>query len=323
MLTWVQDHLHNTFFQNTYLLMLMRVCSTLLSYLFWVLAARSLAVDQVGIATGSVTSAMLLAGFAHLGLGYGLVRRLAHSDNPNALLNFSLVTAGLMGLALAGVFLLGLPVWSPRLQPLVSSISTMVLFILLVLSFTLSRIVFYVFLAARRMVFGLYKQTVQSGLGVILLLALHPLLPGYVAAITAYTLALLISLLLAFSFFPQVQPGYRFSLAFKEINVSSFTGYSFANYLLEQIQTIPTTLLPILVLNILGPSFGAYFSIPWSIGLGMVSLAGSVSETLFSEGAYDPTNAAANVRKSARFGFLVTLGMAACAITSEIGRAHV
>jgi O-antigen/teichoic acid export membrane protein len=192
----------------------------------------------------------------------------------------------------------------------------MVLFILLVLSFTLSRIVFYVFLAARRMVFGLYKQTVQSGLGVILLLALHPLLPGYVAAITAYTLALLISLLLAFSFFPQVQPGYRFSLAFKEINVSSFTGYSFANYLLEQIQTIPTTLLPILVLNILGPSFGAYFSIPWSIGLGMVSLAGSVSETLFSEGAYDPTNAAANVRKSARFGFLVTLGMAACAITS-------
>jgi O-antigen/teichoic acid export membrane protein len=315
----IKNHITTPLFQNTYLLMLMRVLSTGFSYLFWVIAARTMPVTQVGIASGSVAVAMLLAGFAHLGLGYGLVRRLSRTENPNGMLNFSLSAAGLTGLSLGTVFLLGVKVWSPELKPLVETFFPFLIFVLLVFALTISRIVFYIFLAARRMVFGLIKQTIQSVLSVILLLILCAVLPGYVGALTAYAFALVISLVFAFIAIPFVQPGYHFSLAARLRDYSSFTKYSLVNYLLEQTQNLPTALLPIIVLNVLGPAASAYFSIPWAIGRGLVSLVGSVSESLFSEGSHEPTRASLYTRRSTQLASFLTLAMlASIALTGPL-----
>ncbi len=310
MSTWAKEQIDNPFFRNTYILMVMRVLSTLFGYLFWVLAARTMAAGSVGIASGSESTALLLSGFAHLGLGYGIVRRLAHTDNPNGLINFALITAGALAVILAAVFLLGVNFWSPKLAPLLDSFYTVLLFILLVLASTLSRIFFSIFLATRRMIFGLLKQTIQSILGVVLLLALRGSMPGYIAALSAYTFALVLSIALSFPFLAAAQPGYKFSLKPRMALLSSFTKYSFVNYLCDQVQAAPSSLLPLIVLNIFGADAGAYFFIPWSIGRGLVTLAGSVSETLFAEGSYSPELNAAYTRKSARLAILLALGMA-------------
>ena len=77
---------------------MMRFLGAGLGFLFWALAARTMTADNVGLASGAVSAAMLLAGLAQLGLGYGLVRHLSHTDNPNGLLNLSIVLSGLTAL---------------------------------------------------------------------------------------------------------------------------------------------------------------------------------------------------------------------------------
>lgn len=310
MMTRIKTHLRNSFFLNTYLLIIMRVLGAGLGFLFWALAARTITVNDVGLASGAVSLTALLAGLAQLGLGYGLVRHLAQVDEPNQLLNMSIVISTLAGFGLALLPFISMSAWSPVLLPWRDSLFVTLCFIVLVLSTTLSQLLHWAFLATRRVEFSLIKQTGQAFLAIMWLLMLGKVIPGYLAALAAYTIATVMSLGVAFwVFLPRAQPGYRFDLSFKLSPFTSFTRFSLINHVTDQIQRVPDTLLPLMVIHLLGPSAGAYFFVVWTLARSIAAWAGSIAESLFAEGSNTPALASAFAWRSVKPGLLLAGGM--------------
>jgi len=322
----IKAHLRTSLYLNGYLLIAMRGVSTVFGFLFWALAARMMDTNEVGLASGVISASVFLSGLAQLGLGYGIVRHLPHSKNPNRLLNLSIVIASVMGLLLAFLFLATLHYLSPALLPL-RSIGNSLLFMLLVLSWTLSVLLHWVFVATRRAIFSLTRQTSHMILAVVFFLALVFIIPDFTSALIAHTLAALLSVILSFHALPKAQPGYRFS--FRVVNRQSLSGktisnslrsrfanYSLMNYAAKQAQRAPNTLLPLIVINQLGASEAAYFFVVWTIGTALPALISAFGDSLFAEGSNDPAKASAYARRAVMLSLLLISALAVVVIAS-------
>jgi O-antigen/teichoic acid export membrane protein len=315
MLARLRAHLSDTLFWNTYLLVIMRVFGAGTGGLFWALVARNMPSAEVGIASGAVSAATLMGGLAQLGLGYGLVRYLAAQDDPSPLINFSMLLSGFVSLGLALVFLVTLSWWMPALLPLRADPMLRLIIVLLVVTTALTQIIHWVFLAARRVSFSLWKMMIQSIAALILLPVFLPWLPGYAAAITAYMLSTVIGLVPSFwPFLPQVYPRYRFALTLRPGHQLSFAGYSLMNYVADQLYRAPDTVLPLLILSALGPSAGAYFFVVWIFGRSLTAWAGSLADSMFAEASYAPNLTASLARRSLWGGLALSGGIALAAI---------
>lgn len=326
----ITAHLRTSLFRNTYLLVIMRVFGAATGFIFWALAARSADAGEIGRASGVISVATLFAGLAQLGLGYGLVRHLAGSKNPNGLLNLAIVLSGAASLVLALVYLLTMQLWSPELLPLRSTAAGALIFVLLVVSTTVTQLLHWAFLAARQVSYSLWKMSIQSVLAIALLVVLRPHMSGYLATVTAYMLSTVLALAIAFwPFLPLAQPGYRFSWAFDRSWRSSFAQYSITNYIADQLQRAPDTVLPLIVIEYFGPGAGASFFVIWTLGRSMAAWAGSIAEALFAEGAHDRAKATVYIYKSVTLGLALAGGLAIAAIAGAqfilvaFGRAYI
>lgn len=315
MLTQIRAHLNDRLFWNTYLLVIMRVFGAGTGLLFWAWVARLMPPAEVGIASGAVSAASLMGGLAQLGLGYGLVRHLPAQDDPSPLINFSLLLSGLVSLGLTLIFLGTLPWWTPALRPLRANLMMILVIVLLVLTTALTQLMHWVFMAARRASFSLWKMTIQSIAALVLLPIFYLFMPGYMAAITAYMLSTVIGLAPCFwPFMTQAHPRYHFALTWRPSNQLSFAGYSLANYAADQLQRAPDTILPLLILTVLGPSAGAYFFVVWTFARSLPAWAGSLAESMFAEASHAPGMTTLFARRSILGGLALSGGMALAAI---------
>ncbi len=308
---WLKNHLHDSLVLNTYLLVLMRVLQTGFGFLFWIVAARAMPPDQVGLASGAVAASTLLAGIAHMGMTYGLVKYLPLSSDPNRLLNTSITIAGLAGVIAALVFLAGLGWWSSELLPLRSSLPNALNFVILVVTSTLAILLHAAFLALHGLKYSLLRQVGHAVLSLALLPILLQFLHGYSAAITANVAAWIAVTYLSFSqFLPATRPGYRFRPSLHFPPGGSFGKYSTTNFVGDQIQRAPEAMLPLVVIQEFGRSAGAYFFIVWTIGRGTASFATAVADSFFAEGAHRPGLEGIYGRRAAKIGFLLSASLA-------------
>jgi O-antigen/teichoic acid export membrane protein len=314
-LTRILAHLRDSLFRNTYILVAMRIFGAGTGVLFWMLAARSMPASEVGIASGAVSAATLLAGLAQLGLGYGLVRHFTASQSPSALINFAMLICGLVSLGLALIFLVVIPWWSPNLLPLRADAWMALVTLLLVVTTALSQLIHWVFLAARRLDFSLWKMVIQSIAAIALLLALRPFMSGFGATVIAYMLSTVVGLAPSFwPLLPKAHPAYRFFLTLRPADRTAFAGYSLANYAADQLNRAPDSLLHLLVISVLGPSAGAYFFVVWTFGRSLSAWAGSMAESFFAEASHDPTKTDQHLGRSMRGGLALSAGMMLAAI---------
>jgi O-antigen/teichoic acid export membrane protein len=90
---------------------------------------------------------------------------------------------------------------------------------------------------------------------------------------------------------------------------SSFTNYALVNYVTNQIDRAPDTLLPLIVVNQLGPDAGAYFYVAWTMGRAMGLWASAVADSFFAEGSNDPAQAPTYAWRSVKLGLFLTGGL--------------
>lgn len=292
---------------NTYLIMALRLFSTASGFIFWAIAAQTMSAQQVGLLSSAIAASTLLAGLSQLGLNYGLVKYLGHVNHPHRLLNGVVGMVTVVSLLLSVLFLLTLPISSPALLSLQRDLGTLLLFVALVMGTSLLLVFHWSFLARRRPVFSLITNAIQSTLAIILLLLFTLNQSDYLNALSGYTLSMLIGLaVLYLLFLPQTEEGYRFRVVFPSTFRSPFSNYCLSNYLIDQLQKLPDNLLTLLVVNVLGPTVGAYFFVVWAITTGLASIVGSFALSLFTEGANKPKLVAIYARKMVIVGSLFT-----------------
>jgi O-antigen/teichoic acid export membrane protein len=80
--------------------------------------------------------------------------------------------------------------------------------------------------------------------------------------------------------------------------VNEILRFSFANYIADFFWGVSASILPIIVLNLMGAASTAYFYIAWSIGSVAVIISGAISTSLFAEGSFDEERLGLNILRS-------------------------
>jgi len=124
--------------------------------------------------------------------------------------------------------------------------------------------------------------------------------------VASWCIALGISLAVSlFIFMPKVQSHYK---PIPTLNLNLIKGmwqYSGGNYLVQIFTNIPFLVLPIVVVNILGPEQNAYFYIAWTIATLLPAIPYSISMSLFAEGSNFEDKLRENVIKSLKLTFML------------------
>jgi len=279
----------------------------LLGFFFWVVVARFYTEAEVGYSSAIISAASFIAILGLLGLDSSLIRFLPQAKRPQQLINSSFTLATIISLVIAGIFVAVVDLWSPTLVFIKGNVIFSVVFIVITPLWAISCLLGSVFVARRRAGFVLSTNIITSvlriPLPIILALFFHSF--GIVASWgIALAIAMAVSLLL---FLPRVQKHYKPLPTLKLDLLKSVWKYSSGNYLASLLTAAPATVLPVIVVNLLGPEQNAYFYIAWMMATLLFSIPLGIAQSLFAEGAHFNDKLKEQVTKSLKFNFLLII----------------
>ena len=281
------------------------VVVSLSSFFFWMVAARFYTASEVGYSSAIISAATLVFALSLLGFDYSLIRFLPRAEKPQELINSCFTLSSLTSLAIAGIFLASVGFWSPALAFIKGNAIFSTTFIILTLILALSHLVSTTFAAKRRAGFVLLQCSIHSilkiPLPILFVLFFHAF--GIVAS---WGIAMGVSLAVSlFLFLPKVQDHYKPMPTLKLNLIKGMWQYSGGNYLAHLFTAAPFMVLPIMVVNLLGPEQNAYFYIAWMVASLLLAIPHGISLSLFAEGSHFEDKLRENATKSLKFTFLL------------------
>ena len=302
---WVAAVLRQPLFANAGYLWGVTLVGALGGFVFWGIAARLYSPETVGLASATISAVTLLAGIAGMGVGLGLVRYLPEARQPWRLLNTAFTFNALAALLAAGLYLAGIRLWSPSLAGLRGNVLYVAGFLAFTVAATLAGTLQMAFVARRRAGYALANSGIAN-VGRLLLVALLAGLGvvGLVGSVAVgFVLAVALSLTL---FLPKVEAGYRPGPDLRWRDLGRILPYSAGNYLAQLLAQTPQLLLPLLILELLGPAAGGYAYIAWMLGSVLASPGGALAGSAFAEGSSAPDSLSSILSRSTLVGLGLT-----------------
>lgn len=304
----LRQQLRDPLYGNALYLAINSATIALVGLLFWLVAARLYADEDVGLASAAISATMLLALLSTMGLDYGIIRFLPSSgEGSNAMINSCLTIAGLASIIITLIFIAGLGFWSSALLFLRQDPVFLYPFIAFTVASTLSMLLERTFVAKRRASFILAQGLIFN----LLRLTLVILLAVFFAAFGIFAswgigamVALVIGILL---FLPRAHGGYRPSPAIRRKVVDKMVHFSVANYIAALLWFAPTFILPLMVVNLVGAEANAYFYIAWAIANVLFAIPLGASFSLFAAGSYEEQRLIWDTRRSLNLSFFLLI----------------
>ncbi|MDD3923396.1 MAG: hypothetical protein PHY39_07735, partial [Endomicrobiaceae bacterium] len=242
------------------------------------LAAKYYSASDVGIATGIISSMTLIVYLSRLGLDYSIIRFFPTHDKCRVF-NTSTVIPTFVALIFGSIFIADVHFFSPELLFLRSPLYT--LFYLI--SLTSSSMIFMAgiaFVAIREAEFQLYMNLIVGSRVLFLMLFISLGAIGIFYAVgTSFFFAFIVALVLI------TKSGINLKLEIDRKFLTDSFNFSAGNYLTGLFMTVPTMLLPIIILNMHLVEQAAYYYIVYGIVLLLFMIPDSISTSLFVEGS--------------------------------------
>ncbi len=299
---WTKDEKTNLIpkdplYRNSVYLMLSTAVMSVLGFIFWMINARLFTTEQVGLATTLISVASLITSVSALGLGAGLIRFLPKSERKNQKINTCFTLTALFTIMASSIFLLVINFTSPKLYFIKENMLLAFIFIIFMIFTSLSGLIESVFIAYRSTKFVLLKNSVSS----ILKLALPFLLVslGAYGIFSSYMLASIMGFLAVFIILIY-KFNYKPKFVFYDSIIKKIGKYSFGNYIAGIIGSLPTLLLPLIIIDYINPKTAAYFYMAMMIANVLFIIPNATSNSLFAEGSYNENSLKQQVKKSAK-----------------------
>jgi len=278
---------------------------SLLGFVFWIVVARFYTPAEVGYSSAIISVVNYLALLSLIGWDSSLIRFMPQAEKPGILINSCFTICSLISLVIAGIFVAGVDFWSPALAFIKGNAIFTLVFIVFTPLWALSLLIDATFIAKRRAGFALTQSVITSSLkiplAVLLVLFFHAF--GIVASWgIALGVAIAASL---FLFLPKVQHAFRPVPTLNLGQLNSKWQYSGGNYLTSLFIGAPILILPVMVVNLLGPETNAFFYIAWMMASLLSAIVAATSLSLFAEGSHFEDKLGENVQKSFKFTFLL------------------
>ncbi|MCL5072423.1 MAG: oligosaccharide flippase family protein [Actinobacteria bacterium] len=287
----------DSLYRNSLYLMLSTGIMAVFGFFFWMVNTRLYSAEQVGIGTTLISIMTLISSLSILGLGKGIIRYLPTSERKNKKINTAFTIVVLISILLSIIYLVFLKTFSPKLLFLRENIIFSLLFVSFIVFSSLNEISENIFIAYRSSKFILIKNTISSTVKLILPLflltlgALGIFVSVGIAAALAFLLGL-VFLIMSFNYLPK---------PIIDINiVKRMTKYSLGNHVAGLIAGLPATVLPILITNLLGANFSAYFYMDMTIASFLYIIPIATSQSLFAEGSYSETELKEHLKKAVK-----------------------
>jgi O-antigen/teichoic acid export membrane protein len=265
-------------YRNAIYLMINSAAMALSGFFFWIVAARLYPVEAVGLASAAVGAAGFIALFSTLGLDQGIIRFLPRAgDKARDMINSIFSLVGVISLVLAVVFLSGLNIWSPALLTIRESPIFIALFVLFTVAALLQNFTTQVFIAKRRAGFATIQGLIFSLLRFVPLFILGTYYKTFGIFASMAIAAFIAVILSTLVFLPHVEIGYMPRPVIKKELIKEMVGYSFSNYVAGILWLLPQTVLPLVVVNLLGTEQNAYYYIGWSVASILFAIPAAVS----------------------------------------------
>jgi len=280
--------LRTPLFTNAFYLWASAAGAAVAGFAFWALVARFYNADEVGLGAATLSTLTLLGMFSHLGLGLGLIRFLPESGARGPRLANAVFTTSAVGAVVLSIgFLVGVPLWAPRLDFLLEHPLYAVAFVSFVVASTLYVVQTHTFIAIRKAKYVLI-QAVFVHLSRLALPALMAAFFGAFGIVASGGIAAALGAVIGFALLARGLPGYRPTGVVDPASVFKLFPFSVANYVADSLLLTPGLILPLVVLGLLGSTEAAYFYMAWFLGFLLTSASMYLALSLFAEGSHDP-----------------------------------
>jgi O-antigen/teichoic acid export membrane protein len=234
---------------------------------------------------------MFLAKMAQFNLVNGLNRFVptAGRHTGRLIAGAYLFAIPLAGVA-AGVFIIGLDVWSPRLDVIRSSAPLVAGFILATMAWAVFVLQDAALTGLRRATWVLAENTVFGLSKIALLVALVSVAPR-LGIFASWTLPLLVIIIpVNWLIFRRAAPNHvrDTSAAATGVDRRALVRFVSADYVASFGWIAPTNLMPVIVLSLAGPEANAYFYLSWTIAAALFAFGRVTGMSLITEASLAP-----------------------------------
>lgn len=275
---YLKKNINTPLYKNSFNILLGRTLNIAGGFFFWIIATKLYAIEDVGIAIALVSSQGLISLFSKLGFETSLIRFMP-IENKNKVFNTCLIVTTLSSFIFGIVYVLTIDIISPKLIFLKSH-GYFILFIFFTVINLITDILGQSFIAMKETKRFLI-QNVMFVLRIPLLFILLFLGKwGIFCSIGfAYTLAAIASMI-------YLGKNIHLNLKIDSTFLKNSFRFSSKNYISNVLLSLPSLILPILILNILGEEASAIYYIVFNINNVILLFPEAVSLALFVEGSY-------------------------------------
>lgn len=271
--------------RNSLYLMVTTAMTAALGFVFWLVVARLHPVHEVGQATSLLSALVLLSYFSLVGMNNNLVRQLPTSNQRSEHVGTAFVVVSAVAVLVALVFAVIAGRITPELAFVTDSWLGLGVFVVIATGAALSLLTTSVFVALRcgkhnLLVNGVLLSGVKIALPFLLIWA--GAMGIFVASGLASCLAVVVSLWL-------IRNRLRIPLR-PTISVPIIRDtirFCIGTYLQAALNLVPLLVIPILVLERLGPAVAAAYFMAFQIATVINSISFSVGESMFAEGSHE------------------------------------
>lgn len=272
-------YLQDPLFKSSLFIMLTYISSAGFGFVFWMLAAKLYSKEDVGIVTVIISSMSLIILLSRFGLDVSIIRFFPVSDKSK-IFNTSAIVTTIFSVMLGAIFIKDIDLFSPSLHFLKSPFNSLLCLLYLIGS-SLTMLIDISFVAIRKTAFQ-FLQSMVIGSRVLLLFPFIAL--GSIGMFSAVVVSFLLALVCAL--FILTRNGIRLKFTVDKVFLKESFSYSMENYIVGLLMASPNMILPIIVLNVLGPEKAAYYYIVFAITSLLFMIPTAISTSLFVEGSH-------------------------------------
>jgi O-antigen/teichoic acid export membrane protein len=300
----LKEHLSDPLFKNAYFLMFSSLTAAGAGFFFWLIAARFYPTEDLGLASAIIAAGGLISMISLLGFDISLVRFLPGRKDKAEMINSCLTISFLVSLILALIFIAGINIWSPSLIIIRENKLILLLFVTFTAIAPMSGLQSGgIFAGFRKTEYSLYQTLVTLiRIGVVPFLMAFGSLGIYVSYGLTPVLAFLLGTFLISKIFP-----YKPIPSIKRGVINDIIHFSSGNYLARVFEELPTFILPIMVINVLGAETNAYFFIAWQISFLLLAIPRFTTISLLAEGSHNSEKLERDTKRAAKFIFLILI----------------
>jgi O-antigen/teichoic acid export membrane protein len=302
----------DSLYRNSFYLFLSSGSTALTGFLFWTIAARLFPPAEVGIVSTLIAAATFIGSASIFGLDHTLIHYLGkHPKKIFSILNTAF-TVAVIGVVVIGLlYVLVVPIITPELDFIASSLLWLGGFILLMLVTTWNNLLNSVFIGLRITYFVLLAGLFFGVLRIVLLPIFNSYgLPGL---LSAHLLAFGIGVVVAFICIFRAKK-YVFVPRITSDVIRLIKGYSLKTYAASLLASMPPLLTPLFVITWLGPSAAAYYAMPLMVVGLLTIIPMATSQSLFAEGVSSSSDLRRHSIRAIKFIYALIIPAAALVI---------